>query len=120
MATLLLIDLDLEEDLAKVYKDSKDTIKYLEDLVKSIDKRVLDGESIRGLRIVDGKKSRFITEPGFKYLEHKLGTNVVYEMIKTPITIGKLEALLPQEDMDALLSFGYISLKESSKKVDVE
>lgn len=120
MAILLLFDLDLEEDLARVYRDSKDTIKYLEDLTKSIESRVLKGESIRGLKITDGRKSRFITEQGFKYLEQKLGANVVYEMVKTPITIGKLDVLLSQEEMDVLLSSGYISLKESTKKVDVE
>ena len=48
MASLVLFDLDLELDLASVYQNAKDTIEYLEDLIKSIDNRVLGGEEIAG------------------------------------------------------------------------
>lgn len=117
MASLVLFDLDLEEDLSKVYKDAQDTIEYLKDLVSSIEKRVLSGETINGLQVVDGRKSRVITEPGFKYLSKVLGEKVVYEEIKKPITITKLEALVSKEDMEDLILNGYVAYQESAKKV---
>lgn len=120
MASLVLFDLDLEDDLKKVYKDSQDTIKYLQDLVSSIEKRVLGGETLGGFKVVSGRKSRFITEPGFKYLTKLLGEDTVYETIKKPITITKLEALVKKEDMEELLVEGYVAYKEGSKQVVVE
>lgn len=117
MASLVLFDLDLEDDFSRVYKDAQDTIKYLQDLVSSIEKRVLSGETISGLQVVDGRKSRVITEPGFKYLSKILGEKVVYEEIKKPITITKLEALISKEDMEELVLNGYVAYRESAKKV---
>lgn len=120
MAILVLFDLDLEDDLKKVYKDAQDTIAYLSDVVKSIENRALNGEEINGLKIVDGRKTRYITEPGFKYLESILGKNVVYETIEKPITLTRLEALLKGDDISQLEVLGYIQFKEASKKVVID
>lgn len=117
--TLVLFDLDLEDDLKKVYKDSQDTIKYLQDLTMSIENRVLDGETLEGFKIVEGKKTRFITEPGFKYLTKALGEEIVYETIKKPITLTKLEAIISRKEVDELFVEGYIAYKESTKKVEL-
>lgn len=120
MANLVLFDLDLEEDLRKIYQDAKDTIAYLEDIVKSIETRVLDGEHIRGLKIVTGRKTRFITDEGFIYLAKILGKDKVYELVEKPITLTKLEALIGEKETAKLEGLGYIQNKFASNKVVVE
>lgn len=117
MASVVLYDLDLEDDLSKVYQEAQDTIAYLQDLVKSISDRVLGGEEIKGLKVVEGRGTRVITEPGFKYLSKVLGGSVVYEEKRVPIGITKLEALIGKEDMEELAQNGYITYKPGSSKV---
>lgn len=117
MASLVLFDLDLEDNLKEVYQNAKDTIAYLEDVVKSIENRVLDGEEIQGLKVIEPKGNRYITEPGFKYLAKVLGEDVVYETKKTPIGITKLEALIGESEMEELAENGYIANKVGKAKV---
>lgn len=120
MAIKVLYDLDLEVNLAKVYEDAQDTIKYLQDLVKSIEARVLEGEEIHGLRIEEKRGNRFITKPGEKYLANMLGENVVYEIKKEFIGITKLNAIVGDDIMDDLLVGGYVAYKEGKPKVVLE
>lgn len=120
MAILVVIDLDLEDNLSKVYKDTKDTIEYLQTIAKSIEGRVLEGEKIPGLKVVDGRQTRFITEPGLKHLAHSLGEDVVYEKVVKPINITGLEKLVDAKEMAQLITLGYIQFKEGNKKVELD
>jgi hypothetical protein len=119
MASLVLFDLDLELDLASVYQNAKDTIEYLEDLIKSIDNRVLGGEEIAGLRVVQKSGNRYITPPGEKYLASVLGEDKFYKTIKKPLTLTELSNELTPSEIDMLEKEGYISRKEGSRKVEV-
>lgn len=119
MASLVLFDLDLELDLASVYKNAKDTIAYLEDLIKSIDNRVLGGEVIPGLQVVQKRGNRYITPPGEKYLASILGEDKFYKTIKKPLTLTELSNEMTQSEIDELEKEGYISRKEGSLKVEV-
>ena len=119
MASLVLFDLDLELDLASVYQNAKDTIAYLEDLIKSIDNRVLSGEEIAGLQVVQKRGNRYITPPGEKYLASVLGEDKFYKTIKKPLTLTELSNEMTQSEIDELEKEGYISRKEGSQKVEV-
>jgi hypothetical protein len=119
MASLVLFDLDLELDLASVYKNAKDTIAYLEDLIKSIDNRVLGGEVIPGLQVVQKRGNRYITPPGERYLASILGEDKFYKIIKKPLTLTELSNEMTQSEIDELEKEGYISRKEGSLKVEV-
>ena len=119
MASLVLFDLDLELDLASVYKNAKDTIAYLEDLIKSIDNRVLGGEVIPGLQVVQKRGNRYITPPGEKYLASILGEDKFYKIIKKPLTLTELSNEMTPSEIDELEKEGYISRKEGSLKVEV-
>lgn len=119
MASLVLFDLDLELDLASVYKNAKDTIAYLEDLIKSIDNRVLSGEVIPGLQVVQKRGNRYITPPGERYLASILGEDKFYKTIKKPLTLTELSNEMTQSEIDELEKEGYISRKEGSLKVEV-
>lgn len=119
MASLVLFDLDLELDLASVYKNAKDTIAYLEDLIKSIDNRVLGGEVIPGLQVVQKRGNRYITPPGERYLASILGEDKFYKTIKKPLTLTELSNEMTQSEIDELEKEGYISRKEGCLKVEV-
>lgn len=119
MASLVLFDLDLELDLASVYQNAKDTIAYLEDLIKSIDNRVLSGEEIAGLQVVQKRGNRYITPPGEKYLLSVLGEDKFYKTIKKPLTLTELSNEMTTSEIDMLEKEGYISRKEGSQKVEV-
>lgn len=110
------IDLDLD-DLGKVYQDAQETIKYLQDVSKSIEKRVLSGEDVDGLKIVPGKKSRTITEQGLKYLEKTLGKENVYKTVVKPIGITELEKLVEPDEMAELYTKNVVTFKEGKPKV---
>lgn len=123
MASLLLFDLDLEENISKLYTDAKDTIKYLEDMVKSIEAQVI-GETftkkeLEGFKIVEKPGNRYITPPGEKYLAKTLGEDKFYEIIKKPLTLGKLEGELNSQEMNDLILSGYIAYRPSKKVVEV-
>lgn len=120
MASLVLFDLDLELDLASVYKNAKDTIAYLEDLIKSIDNRVLGGEVIPGFQVVQKRGNRYITPPGERYLASILGEDKFYKIIKKPLTLTELSNEMTQSEIDELEKEGYISRKEGSLKVEVK
>lgn len=117
MASLVLFDLDLELEIWRVYQDAKDTIAYLEDLIKSIDKRVLSGEVIPGLQVVHKRGNRYITPPGEKYLASVLGEDKFYK--KKPLTLTELSNEMTPSEIDMLEKEGYISRKEGSRKVEV-
>lgn len=109
-------DLDLD-DLAKVYEDAQETIKYLQDVINSIEKRVVDGEEVEGLKVVDGRKTRNITEEGLKYLEKTLGKDRIYETVQKPIGVTKLEKMLESDEFAELYTKGVISFKVGKPKV---
>ena len=109
------IDFDLEI-VRDVYEDAKETIGYLSDIVKSIEKRVLTGEKIDGFALVPGRKSRIITENGVKYLEATLGEDA-FKTTRKPIGITDLENLVSQEELIDLHNKGVIAFKEGSPKV---
>lgn len=113
-----LIDLDLENN-AEIYASAQATIKYLSDIVKSIEKRVLeDGEIIKGLTVVDGKSTRVITEQGFAYLATIVDPDLLYE--KKPIGITKLEKIVGGEGLFNLTQLGFIKLETGNPKVIVD
>lgn len=112
-------DLDLE-DVQELYKDAKETIAYLADLCQSIDNRVLKGEEIEGFKIVNGRKSQVITEPGKKYLESILGKEECYKVTKKFIGITELKTMLSGEEMIELHKKGALGYSVPSKKVVVD
>lgn len=115
---LVVIDLDLELDISQTYEDIDTTIKYLTDVKKSIEARVLGGEEIPGLKVVPGRKTREITDVGLKYLVSVLGEENVYE--KKPIGITKLEKLLDEKEIAYLTANGLIEYKIGNDRVVVE
>lgn len=120
MANLLMFDLDMEEDVRKVYIDAKDTIKYLEDLVKSIEARVLNGEYLEdsGFEIVSKPGNRFITKPGEKYLVKLFGEDKIME--KKIVTFAKLDTLLTKQDYQELYMNGFMDYKKATNKVELK
>jgi len=112
------IDLDLENP-KHVYQNAIETIEYLQDVVKSLDKRVLGGEKIDGFVLIPGRKTRIITQDGIAYLDRVLGHDKVYKTIESAIGITEVEKLLDAEDIAALITKGYIVYKEGSPKVGI-
>ncbi len=110
------IDLDLE-DPRDVYENAVDTIEYLQDIVKSIDTRVLGGEKINGFVLIPGRATRTITSKGYTYLEARLGHDKVFVPTEKQIGITDLEKIIGPEDVAALVTKGYIVYKEGNPKV---
>lgn len=116
MLLVKMIDLDLEDN-AEIYENAKETIKYLSDIVTSIESRVVDGEEVEGLTLVDGKKTRSISKQGQTYLEGVLGRDKVYKSTEKFIGITDLERLVDSEDMHELVNKGYVVYKKGKPKV---
>lgn len=110
------IDLDLEEP-NKVYQDAQETIAYLQDVVKSIEERVIAGEALEGFDLIESPKRRTITENGYKYLEHTLGHDVVYKTIEKPIGVTELERILTKDDFAALYGKGVVVFEPGKPRV---
>jgi hypothetical protein len=110
------IDLDLEE-VRDVYENAIETITYLQDVVKSIDARVLDGEAIEGFILVPGRKSRTITPGGLAYLEAIFGREKIFVKTEKPIGITDLEKFAGPEDVATLITKGYIVFTQAGSKV---
>lgn len=109
------IDLDLD-DLGEVYVDAEETIKYLQNVLKSIEaKMIVDGEVIDGLKVVDGRKSRAILD--VPYLERHLGREKIYKVTEKLIGIGELEKLLHPDEIQALVHKGVIGYNVGPSKV---
>lgn len=111
------IDLDLE-DIKDVYVRAKETVAYLNDIVNSINARVLKGEEIDGLIKVAGKKRRKITKEGEKYLIAILGDDA-YKVTKKFIGITDLEKKMSKEDIVELHTKGVVGFVEGSPSVKV-
>lgn len=109
------IDFDLEIE-KEIYENAKETIAYLSDVVKSIERRVLSGEKIEGFALVPGRKTRYITSFGEDYLPKVLGEEA-YKVTKKIIGITDLEKLLPAEEIVALHQKGVIDFKEGSPQI---
>jgi len=114
-----LIDLDFEK-ASEVLKNARETIEYLQDVVNSIEARVLGGEKIDNVKIIEGTKRRIITDLGLKYLEQKLGRDKVFKVIEKPIGITELEKILLPEEISALYGKGGIAYENAKLKVIVE
>lgn len=114
-----LIDLDLTKEV-DAYMNAKETIRYLQDVVDSIEKRMMKGESIEGLEIAEGQKRRYITEYGLNYLTKKFGKEFVYETIEKPIGITELEKHLSEFELVELAQKGIIDYKTTTAKVVVK
>jgi hypothetical protein len=110
------IDLDLETP-KDVYENAKETIAYLQDVVSSIEKRILSGEEIDGFSLIPGRKTRTITPGGLEFLAKILGRERVFVSVEKPIGITELEKILDQEDVAALVTHGYIVFTEGSPRV---
>jgi len=108
------IDLDLTKEV-DVYENAIETIKYLQDVVASIEKRVLKGENIEGLERVQGMKRRSVTDFGLEYLSKEFGREFAYTSIEKPITIGQLVEKLSEEEVIELTKRGVIAYKSSPK-----
>lgn len=115
---LILVDLDKEQDHAQVYADLVATKKYLENVISSIEKRVLDGEQIDGLRVVPGNKTRYITATGVSYLRTIFTEDELYE--KKLIGITKLDEMVGEKDMAYLIANKLVDYKYAKDKVIVE
>lgn len=109
-------DLDID-DLAQVRESALETIAYLNNVVSAINNRVLAGEKVEGLKVVDGKKTRTITDKGYEYLEKTLGRENVYKTVEKPIGIGELEKMLETPEFAALYEKGVVVYKVGAKKV---
>lgn len=110
------IDLLLEDE-TQVYKNAKETVAYLQDVITSLEKRAIE-EGIPGFKVLEGRKTREITKNGFAYLENILGREKLYE--EKPIGITKLERYLSIEDIEALTEKGYITYKIGNPRVVLE
>ncbi len=108
------IDLDLVADVADVYERAKKTIKYLVDFCESIEARVKSGEKIERFLLVDGNKTRYITDLGVKVLEKALGEKLYNKKV---IGITELENLVGREKINEYLEIGIVAYKEATKKV---
>jgi hypothetical protein len=112
------IDLDLVKEV-DAYVNAKETIRYLQDVVDSIEQRLMKGETIEGLALTEGQKRRYLTDFGFKYLEDKFGKDFVYKTIEKPITITELSEKLSEYEMVELAQKGVIDFKSTTAKVAV-
>ena len=113
------IDLDFEfgaEDV--LFVNAKETIAYLESIIKNIEKRVLDGEKIDGLRIKEGAKKRVINKDGIDYLIKTFPEDIIYE--KKLVGIATLEKNIGKKEMDYLLEREYIEFSQNKSSVVVE
>lgn len=110
------IDLDLE-DPGEVYVNAKETVSYLNDVIKTIESRLKKGEEFDGLYLAPGRKRRVITDKGVKFLEKKFGHDKVYKVKESPITITDLEKMLEPDEMTAMFQKGFLAYKEGPKKV---
>ncbi len=114
---LLCKTLDLDkEKLSEVLKNARETIEYLDNVVKFIEKKVMDGEKIDNLIIVP-QRHRVITEQGLEYLKKVLGEEAVIKTITKPIGIGELEKLLSPEEVNALIGKGVVGYQLVKPKV---
>jgi hypothetical protein len=112
------IDLDLIKEV-DAYENAVETIKYLQDVVNSIEERVFSGEQIDGLELEDGQKRRVITEFGLDYLSKTLGEDFVYKVVKKPITITELDKSMSTFELSELVHKGVIEFKETNKKIKI-
>lgn len=105
----ILVKFDLEKgDLADIYQDIKDTQKYLNDVKTYIDTLILnDGKQINGLRVVE-KKTRRITDLGYKQLENAFGKEFITITKVDRIGITALEKKLDREEVARLEANGGI------------
>ncbi len=115
---LILVDLDKEQDHAQVYADLVETKKYLENVISSIEKRVLDGEQIDRLKVIPGNKTRYITATGVSYLRTIFTEDELYE--KKLIGITKLDEMVGEKDMAYLIANKLVDYKYAKDKVIVE
>lgn len=113
------IDLDLIKEI-DAYINAKETIQYLQDVVDSIEKRVLSGEQVEGLTLSSGQKRRYITEQGLEYLKMTYGKDFVVKQVEKVITITELDKMLSQAELYDLATKGVIGLKETAPKIKIE
>lgn len=111
------LDLDLEKD---IYKNATETIAYLQDVVSSIEKRVMSGEEIDGFELVEGSKRRVITEVGLQYLSKKLGRENIFKTIEKPIGIGELDKMLSHPELLELYNKEMIIFEYGKPKVSLK
>jgi hypothetical protein len=112
------IDLDLVKEV-DAYINAKETIKYLQDVVDSIESRLMSGESMDGLTVVDGQKRRYLTDYGLEYLQAKFGRDFVYKTVEKAITITEIEKELEPKEIAELTNKGVIDYKSTAQKVVV-
>ena len=112
------IDLDLIKEV-DAYENAKETIKYLQDVVDSIEQRLLSGEVIEGLELEKGQMRRTITDFGLEYLAKNFGEDFVYKTVKKPITITELDKHISTYEMSELTQKGVIQFKETTPKIKV-
>lgn len=108
------IDLDLVGDVADIYERAKNSIKYLTDFCGSIESRLKKGELIPRLKLVDGARTRYITDIGIKVLEKALGEKIYTRKV---IGITELENIVGKEKMNEFAELGVIEFKDSTPKV---
>jgi hypothetical protein len=108
------VDLASEQD---VYEDATETIAYLENIKKLIEKRVLNGEKIKGFTLGKASRRRAITEKGLAFIEKTFGRDKAYKVIEKPIGITDLADMLNKDQVEDMLSKGYIGYTEGNPKV---
>lgn len=112
------IDLDLEDE-KEVYLNAQETVKYLQDIINSLEKRVIKGEKIPGFVLVEGRKTRVLTENGLQHLINILGEDVMMKKTVSPIGISELDNILSKEEVASLIHMGYIAFKVGAPKVKI-
>ena len=112
------IDLDLVKEV-DAYINAKETIEYLQNVVDSIETRVINGEVVEGLQLTSGQKRRFITDEGLEYLSLTYGRDFVYKQVEKAITITELDKLLSAAELHELSVKGVVALKETSPKIKI-
>lgn len=113
------IDLDLEEP-SEVYKNAEETVKYLTDIMTSLENRVLKGEKIKGFTVVEGSKKRVITDFGFSYLEKVLGREEVYKKVEKPIGVTDIDKLFDKEEVIELFNKGVLAYEPGKPKIVIK
>lgn len=119
MAKILIETIDLEKVDFTTYEDLKETKKYIEQVVKSIEEKVKKGERVNGL-ILEKDLKRIITPAGLAYLVETYGENFAYNTKITPIGITELEKALDNATIQEMIKRDFIALEDKGFKVKVD
>ena len=119
MAKILISLIDLDNADFTTYEDLKETKKYIEQVLKSIEEKMKKGEKINGL-VLEKRLVRTITPAGLAYLVEKYGNDFVYITKTTPIGITELEKALDNLTINEMIKRDYIALEDKGYTIKVD